>query len=70
MRVDNLILANQELGISNMDVLCRNSIDLILYARQNAATQVNLIQLLTFYSIGRWIVEVQQQGENRAKYGQ
>ena len=25
---------------------------------------------MTFYSIGKWIVEEQQQGESRAKYGQ
>ena len=30
---------------------------------------INLVQLMTFYAIGRWIVEVEQQGESRAKYG-
>ena len=25
---------------------------------------------MTFYSLGRWIVEEQQQGKSRAKYGQ
>ena len=49
--------------------LCQNSIDLIQYARQIAAKQVNLVQLLTYYSIGRWIVEEQQQGQSRAQYG-
>ncbi len=24
---------------------------------------------MTFYSLGRWIVEMEQQGESRAKYG-
>ena len=33
-------------------------------------SQINIIQLMTFYSIGRWIVEEQQQGKSRAKYGQ
>ena len=28
-----------------------------------------MVQLMTFYSLGRWIVEVEQQGESRAKYG-
>ncbi len=65
-----VIPANQELAASELDVLCRNSIDLIQYARRIAARQVNLVQLLTFYSLGRWIVEEQQQGESRAKYGQ
>ena len=53
----------------NIENLCRNSIDLIQYARQIAAKQVNLVQLMTYYSIGRWIVEEQQQGKSRADYG-
>lgn len=65
-----IIPANQEFAPSEIDVLCRNSIDLIRYARQIAARQVNLVQLMTFYSLGRWIVEEQHHGERRAKYGQ
>ena len=53
----------------NIESLCQNSIDLIQYARQIAAKQVNLVQLMTYYSIGRWIVEEQQQGQSRAQYG-
>lgn len=53
-----------------LDALVTNSIELIQYARQLAAKQVNLIQLMTYYSLGRWIVEVQQEGQERAKYGQ
>lgn len=53
----------------NIETLCRNSIDLIQYARQIAAKQVNLVQVMTYYSIGRWIVEEQQQGKSRAQYG-
>lgn len=49
--------------------LCRNSIELVEYARSITARQINLVQLMTFYAIGRWIVEVEQQGESRAKYG-
>ena len=52
-----------------MNDLCRNSIELVEYARNIAARQINLVQLMTFYAIGRWIVEVEQQGESRAKYG-
>lgn len=65
-----IIPANQEFAASEIDVLCRNSIDLIRYARQIAARQINLVQLMMFYSLGRWIVEEQQHGESRAKYGQ
>lgn len=28
-----------------------------------------MIQLLTYYTIGKWIIEVQQKGETRARYG-
>jgi predicted nuclease of restriction endonuclease-like (RecB) superfamily len=49
--------------------LCHNSIELVEYARTVSARQINFVQLMTFYSIGKWIVEVEQQGENRAKYG-
>lgn len=52
-----------------IEMLCRNSIELVQYARQVVAKQVNLVQLMTYYSIGRWIVEEQQNGESRAKYG-
>lgn len=44
--------------------LCEDSILLIEYARSIAAQQLNIIQLVTFYAIGRWIVEVQQNGES------
>lgn len=54
----------------SLHILCQNSIDLIEYARGITAKQINIVQLMTFYSIGRWIVEEQQQGESRAKYGQ
>lgn len=52
-----------------LDSLITNSIELIQYARQIVAKQVNLIQLMTYYSLGRWIVEVQQEGQERAQYG-
>ena len=61
---------DQKSAMPPMDDLCRNSIELVQYARHIAARQVNLVQLLTFYSLGRWIVEEQQHGESRAKYGQ
>ena len=55
---------------SPIETLCNNSIELINYSRHLVAKQVNMIQLLTFYSLGKWIVDEQQQGESRAKYGQ
>lgn len=61
---NEMIEANQSL-----DTLIANSIDLIQYARQLVAKQVNLVQLMTYYSLGKWIVEVQQEGQERAQYG-
>lgn len=52
-----------------MNDLCRNSIELVEYARSITAKQINFVQLMTFYAIGKWIVEVEQNGESRAKYG-
>lgn len=52
------------------DKLYLNTVDLIQYARGLAVKQVNFIQLMTYYSIGKWIVEEQQEGSSRAKYGQ
>ncbi|WP_253293933.1 hypothetical protein [Falcatimonas sp. MSJ-15] len=37
--------------------LCTDSVELINYAR-------NIVQIMTYYSLGRWIVETQQMGEN------
>lgn len=50
-------------GISDLDDLCRNSIDLIKYARSLAVRNINIIELMTNYAIGRWIVEEQQNGK-------
>ena len=41
----------------------------IRYARGLAVQQINIIELMTNYALGRWIVEEQQNGEDRAKYG-
>ena len=55
--------------LTGMDALCRNSIELIQHSRKIAARQLNLVQLMTYYALGRWIVEEQQYGEHRAGYG-
>lgn len=60
---------NESVYDINMDKLCQNSIELIKYARNITAKQVNNVQIMTYYSLGRWIVEVQQQGKHRAEYG-
>ena len=65
----NLIPETMENDIPLIE-LCKNSIELVEYARKITVRQINLVQLMTFYSLGRWIVEVQQNGSDRAKYGQ
>ena len=62
--------ADVSISETNIDKLYLNTVDLIQYARSLAVKQVNFIQLMTYYSIGRWIVEEQQEGSTRAKYGQ
>ncbi len=59
-------LTNEDVAIER---LCANIVALVKHARNIAAQQVNLIQLLTYYTIGKWIIEVQQKGEIRARYG-
>ena len=64
----DLIIAESAF-ITDMGALCRNSIDLIRYARGLAVQHVNIIELMTNYALGRWIVEEQQNGQDRAQYG-
>ena len=63
------LISTEAAVISDMEILCRNSIDLIRYARGLAVQHVNIIELMTNYALGRWIVEEQQNGQNRAQYG-
>lgn len=58
-----------EANNTNIELLCKNSIELVEYARQITVKQINIVQLMTYFSIGKWIVEVEQKGEKRAKYG-
>lgn len=49
--------------------LLANLIKLIHAARQQALRSVDAIQVLTCWQVGRHIVEFEQQGSTRAKYG-
>ena len=53
----------------SLEKMCVDSIELVRYARNSAVRKVNVIQTMTYYCIGKWIVEEQQKGEKRAKYG-
>lgn len=56
----------KENAAADIETLFDNSVKLIQFARSMAVKQVNIVQLLTYYSLGYWIVE-QQQGNSRAK---
>ena len=50
--------------------ICINSIELIKHSRKLIVKNVNIVQLMTYYVLGKWIVEEQQNGEKRAEYGE
>lgn len=49
--------------------LAKNIGELILQARRETARAVNAILTVTYWEIGRRIVEFEQQGKRRAEYG-
>lgn len=49
--------------------ICSDAIRIVKYARTLVIKNIDIIQLITYYIIGKWIVEVQQKGEKRAEYG-
>ena len=55
---------------AELEKLCTDSVELINYARNIVVNHVNIVQIMTYYSLGRWIVETQQMGEKRAKYSE
>lgn len=69
MKKNTEMITTEAAIITDMDALCHNSIDLIRYARGLAVQHVNIIELMTNYALGRWIVEEQQNGADRAQYG-
>lgn len=49
--------------------LYSNSIELIKYARKAVSSYINIVEIMTYYTLGKWIVEEQQFGNERAIYG-
>ena len=45
---------------AELEKLCTDSVELINYARNIVVKHVNIVQIMTYYSLGRWIVETQQ----------
>lgn len=65
-------MTNNKVVVENnkeINKLIEESIELIHYAQNLAVKQVNFIQLMTYYSLGKWIVDIEQSGNERAKYG-
>lgn len=58
---------NNELG--NLDELFKKSKEIVQAAREITGTVANLTTVISNYEIGRYLVEEEQKGESRAKYG-
>ena len=69
MKRETDIITAESARITDVEALCHNSQDLIRYARGLAVQHVNIIELMTNYAHGRWIIEEQQNGRDRAQYG-
>ena len=54
---------------SRIETLFEHISSLIEESRQRVATAVNIAEVYTKYSIGKFIVEAEQQGQTRAEYG-
>ena len=54
---------------SIQESLFRRVAELIEQSRQHVKTAVNTAMVYTYYNVGRYIVEDEQQGERRAQYG-
>ena len=53
MQNNNSLNTNENNAISNLDILCRNSIELIRYARNLVSQHINIIEVITYYSLGK-----------------
>lgn len=55
---------------THMDTFYSKILDLLKSARETVVKSVNYAMVNTYFEIGRLIVEEQQQGDEKAKYGQ
>lgn len=55
--------------IDNLNNIFNKAVSLVKYSRKVISREVDIIQLMTYFVLGKWIVEEQQNGENRAQYG-
>ena len=59
----------KDIANSNVDTLYSTIRQVLQQARQNIARTVNSTIVQTYWQVGRHIVEYEQEGESRAKYG-
>lgn len=62
-------MKNNEIHKTVQSDFLKNVSEILLQARKNAKTAVNLSMVYAYYEIGRMIVEEEQHGANRAAYG-
>ncbi len=55
--------------VQNNQILFDKVVELIEQSRRKVKTVVNTAMVYTYYNIGRYIVEYEQQGAHRAQYG-
>lgn len=58
-----------EINTAINPVFLKNVSDVLLRARKNAQTAINLAMVYAYFEIGKMIVEEEQHGANRAAYG-
>lgn len=63
-------MKNNEIDTVVQDEFLKSVSDVLTQARKKAKTAVNLSMVYAYFEIGRMIVEEEQQGKNRAAYGQ
>ena len=63
-------MKNNEIDTVVKDEFFKSVSDVLTQARKKAKTAVNLSMVYAYFEIGRMIVEEEQQGKNRAAYGQ
>ena len=63
-------MKNNEIDTVVKDEFLKSVSDVLMQARKKAKTAVNLSMVYAYFEIGRMIVEEEQQGKNRAAYGQ
>ncbi len=55
---DRLTMERDDFTEEKLDNLCKNAVELINYSRSVVLKEVNLIQLMTYFTLGKWIVEI------------